>query len=112
MKTKPIGRVVKGLSVTSHQIRSRLKNRTLQKQNPEDSAYIRSEDLIAIQRMSKVEREMAQRKLAKEIEETQEKLDKAQSAKKAKLEEERIEKLANERFAQMRQNETSKKEQI
>lgn len=106
---KKIGRVIPGLSLSSKQIKSRLQNRTLQKHQYEESDYIKSEDLIAITRMNKVEREMAHRHTLYEIEQAQKRIEESSNRKKAKLEEERINKLANERLAQM-QNDVVKKE--
>lgn len=108
MKRK-IGRVIPGLSLSSNQIRSRLKNRTLQKHQYDESDYINSEDLIAITKMNKVEREMAHRQTLQEINDAQKRIEESSNRKKAKLEEERINRLANERLAQM-QKDVVKKE--
>lgn len=111
-KQKRIGKVIPGLSLTSKDIRSRLRNRTIQPEHYDNSAYIQSEELIAIQKMNKVEREMAARQNQKEIEEIQSRLDKTLNAKKAKQEEQRIDKLANDRLKQLRDVESAKNKEV
>lgn len=104
MKTTT-SKVRPGLSLSSHQIRSRLKNRTIQKQQPDTNAFIQDEELIKIQKMNKVEREMAYRENLKEIKETQKRLEENADRKKQQEMERKIDKLANDRLAQMRKDE-------
>lgn len=105
---KQPSKVRPGLSLSSHQIRSRLKNKTIQKQHPGNESFIQDEELLKIQKMSKVEREMAYRENLKEIEATQKRLEKSADKKKQQEIERRIDKLANERMQQIRQDEAAK----
>lgn len=113
MKTTTKGKVRPGLSLSSHQIRSRLRNRTVQKQNPGNEAYIQDDELIKIQRMNKVEREIAYRQNLKEIEETQKRMEETSNKIKQRQLEAKMEQLFKDRMEQKRKDdEANQKKQV